>query len=228
MNWASAFKKPCILFLDGHGSHLTYKVVKAAQENQIIMICLPPHTSHALQPCDVAFFRPLKVIWKDILKLWFRETRMQTVDKAVFPSLLEKLWKKLKPSNAVAGFTGSGIHPVDREKVKKRVIHTTVEETDEDAPDTPRKLLRKPIIAAVTPSPSEETQSAMENSKRKRKRVQAKVGEVLISADVIERCRKEGEERSKKKSKKDKTQTSNNASFHEIKQKVIIRIQRKF
>ena len=57
----------------------------------------------------------------------------------------------------------------------------------------------------------------MENSKRKRKRVQAKVGEVLTSADVIERFRKEGEERSKKKSKKDKTQTSNNASFHIMK-----------
>ncbi len=146
LNWASAFKKPCILFLDGHGSHLTYKVVKAAQENQIIMISLPPHTSHAPQPCDVAFFCPLKVIWKDILKSWFRETRMQTVDKAVFPSLLEKLWKKLKPSNAVAGFTGSGIHPVDREKVKKRVIHTTFEETDEDAPDTPSPSEKKHTV----------------------------------------------------------------------------------
>eukprot|EP00794_Sanderia_malayensis_P010157 gene10157-11195_t len=27
--WAESFRKPCILFLDGHGSHLTYRVVKA-------------------------------------------------------------------------------------------------------------------------------------------------------------------------------------------------------
>ncbi len=75
------------------------------------------------------------------MKPWIRETRLQTVDKAVFPSLLEKLWKKVKPSNAAAGFTGSEIHPFDREKVKKRVIHTTVEETDGDTPDKLRNLL---------------------------------------------------------------------------------------
>ena len=94
--WAEAFTKPCIPLLDGHGSHLTYQVVKAARENQIIMLCLPPHTSHALQPCDVALFRPLKVAWKDVLKMWFRETRLQVVDKSVFPSLLGN-WAKDPP-----------------------------------------------------------------------------------------------------------------------------------
>ena len=215
LKWASTFKKPCILFLDGHGSHLTYNVVKSAQENGIIMICLPPHTSHELQPCDVGFFRPLKVIWKDVLKSWFRETRMQIVDKAVFPALLGKLWLKLKPSSAVAGFTGSGLYPVDREKVKKRVIHTTADETDyQNTADTPRKLLRKAIVDAVTPSPSEETKNAMKNSKRKRRRVQANVGEILTSADVIEIFRRESIERSKKKARKEKAQAKEkNANF---------------
>eukprot|EP00794_Sanderia_malayensis_P018586 gene18586-20451_t len=72
VKWATDFRKPCILFPDGHGSRLTYKVVESALANKIIMICLPPHTSHALQPCDVALFRPLKVCWKDVLKSWSR------------------------------------------------------------------------------------------------------------------------------------------------------------
>ncbi len=75
------------------------------------------------------------------MKPWIRETRLQTVDKAVFPSLLEKLWKKVKPSNAAAGFTGRQVHPVDREKAKKRVIHTTLEEGHGDTADVLRHLL---------------------------------------------------------------------------------------
>ena len=79
------------------------------------MICLPPHTSHALQSCDVGFFRPLKATWKDILKSWFRETRMQIVDKAVFPGVQGKLRQNLKPINAVAPFIDSGRYPLDKE-----------------------------------------------------------------------------------------------------------------
>ena len=51
-------KNPLILTFDGHGSHLTYgTIVKALWEN-VIIVCLPPHTSHALQPLDVAVLKP--------------------------------------------------------------------------------------------------------------------------------------------------------------------------
>ena len=67
---------------------------------------------------------------------------------------------------------------------------------------------------AVTPSSSEETKNAMKNSKRKRRRVQANVGEIVTSADVIERFRRESIERSKKKARKEKAQAKEkNANF---------------
>ena len=115
-----------MLFLDGHGSNLTYKVVESARANGIFMKCLPPHTSHALQPWDVALFRPLKVCWKDVLKSWFRETRLQNVEKALFPTLLSKLWPRIKPSNAVAGFSGSGLLPLDRKRVQPRIVDVSI------------------------------------------------------------------------------------------------------
>lgn len=59
-------EKPVLLIYDGHGSHLTYGTVKSAMANNIIILCLPPNTSHALQPLDVGVFRPLKLAWKDI------------------------------------------------------------------------------------------------------------------------------------------------------------------
>ena len=46
--------KPVLLF-DGHGSHLTFPTIQTCMENQILLLALPPHTSHALQPLDVGF-----------------------------------------------------------------------------------------------------------------------------------------------------------------------------
>jgi len=53
-----------LLILDGHNSHCTYSFCDYAQKNKIILICLPPHTTHALQPCDVGVFGPLASTWK--------------------------------------------------------------------------------------------------------------------------------------------------------------------
>ena len=75
-----------------------------AKKNIIILLCIPPNTSHALQPLDVGVFHPLKSAWKDIIKQWFRETRMQNIDKASFPSLLKQLQDRLQASWAVGGF----------------------------------------------------------------------------------------------------------------------------
>ena len=44
---------PILLTYDGHGIHLTYSTVKTALNNQIIILCLPPNTSHAIQPLNV-------------------------------------------------------------------------------------------------------------------------------------------------------------------------------
>src|SRR4030081_427431 len=49
-----------LLILDGHGSHLTPEFDEICTQNDIIPICMPPHSSHLLQPLDVGCFAPLK------------------------------------------------------------------------------------------------------------------------------------------------------------------------
>ena len=53
-----------LLILNGHNSHCTYGLCKFAADNKIIIICLPSHTTHTLQPYDVACFGPLASAWK--------------------------------------------------------------------------------------------------------------------------------------------------------------------
>ena len=57
----SSKENPILILLDGHSSHTTsLDVLEYASEHGIVMVCLPPHTTHKLQPLDVAFFKPFQ------------------------------------------------------------------------------------------------------------------------------------------------------------------------
>jgi len=38
-----------LLIVDGHSSHFSHELLHYASTHDIIVICLPPHTTHALQ-----------------------------------------------------------------------------------------------------------------------------------------------------------------------------------
>jgi hypothetical protein len=57
--------KPRVLICDGFGTHETLEVLEFCLENNIILCRLPSHTSHKLQPCDVAVFALLKAAYRD-------------------------------------------------------------------------------------------------------------------------------------------------------------------
>jgi hypothetical protein len=47
-----------LLILDGHGSHATFQFKKFCHDNRIILLYLPAHTTHKLQPLDIGIFGP--------------------------------------------------------------------------------------------------------------------------------------------------------------------------
>ena len=122
--------RPILLLYDGHGSHVSYRILRKAVENGITILKLPPHTSHVLQPLDVGVFRPAKVAWRKILDQFFKQSNFSTVGKAEFPSLLKQLHDSpdaFKKQHAVAGFMKCGVFPLDKsaidwEKVKPATI----------------------------------------------------------------------------------------------------------
>src|SRR5450432_713864 len=53
-----------ILIIDGHQSHITNAALRFCISSKIILLCLPAHTTHLLQPLDVGPFRPLAAVYK--------------------------------------------------------------------------------------------------------------------------------------------------------------------
>ena len=45
-----------LLILDGHNSHATFRFKKLAHEYKIILLYLPAHITHKLQPLDIGIF----------------------------------------------------------------------------------------------------------------------------------------------------------------------------
>ena len=48
-----------MLIVDGYSSHIAWSVVEYAVDHRIIVYCLPAHSTHLMQPLDVACFGPL-------------------------------------------------------------------------------------------------------------------------------------------------------------------------
>lgn len=49
-----------LLLLDGHDSYTTWRFVLFCRRRHILLVCLPAHTSHLLQPLDRGMFSPLE------------------------------------------------------------------------------------------------------------------------------------------------------------------------
>jgi hypothetical protein len=49
-----------LLIVDGHESHCTINFIEFCDLYNIILLILPPHTTHYLQPLDVTCFGPLQ------------------------------------------------------------------------------------------------------------------------------------------------------------------------
>jgi hypothetical protein len=48
-----------LLYIDGHGSHVTLEFLEYRGANRILVACFPPHATHTVQPLDVVVFKSL-------------------------------------------------------------------------------------------------------------------------------------------------------------------------
>ena len=114
-----------VLLGDNLASHFTPEVIRAVRQNDIYFCALPPNATHLMQPLDVSVFGPMKRQWRNILAEWRTETRKKgCFPKEIFPSLMQRLTVAMEPTladNLKSGFRTSGLHPIDREQVLKKL-----------------------------------------------------------------------------------------------------------
>jgi hypothetical protein len=53
-------KRPLILVYDDYSSHYSEEIIQLSIEIGVILVLLPANTTHLIQPCDVAVFKPYK------------------------------------------------------------------------------------------------------------------------------------------------------------------------
>ena len=110
------------MVLDGHKSHITLDVLQKAKTCGLDMISLPSHTSHVLQPLDVACFGPFKKVFKAYRDLWNMQGKGNKVNKEHLAQwTFLALKKALTAPNIRAGFKGCGIWPLNFVAMKAKM-----------------------------------------------------------------------------------------------------------
>ncbi|KAJ8932978.1 hypothetical protein NQ318_011195 [Aromia moschata] len=127
---------PIILSLDGHYTHTrNLDVINKARENHITLICLPPHSTHKLQPLDVALMAPLKTYYCQEIENWLKSNPGRTVSPYQIASLLGKAYVRAASLEiSINGFRKCGIIPFNRDIFRDHdfAIHEKLETSLQD------------------------------------------------------------------------------------------------
>jgi len=106
-----------LLILDGHESHLSVEFQQYCQENHIITLCMPPHSSHILQPLDVGCFSPLKASYGKQIETLVRNRINHIIKLEFLPAFEEAFRAALTEQNIKSGFRATGLVPYDPDNV---------------------------------------------------------------------------------------------------------------
>jgi hypothetical protein len=110
-----------MLVLDGHGSHLTAKFDCTCTENYIIPICMPPHSSHLLQPLDVSCFAVLKRQYGQLVEQRMR-LGFNHIDKIDFLTAFPKARTMAYKAETIRnGFAATGLVLFDPNRVYQQL-----------------------------------------------------------------------------------------------------------
>ena len=110
-----------LLILDGHESHKSLAFQDLCEENKIITLCMPPHTSHILQPLDVGCFAPLKRAYKEEIQV-LANCHINYINKKAFLAAFTLVFNQaFSKGNILSSFRATGLVPDNPEVVLSRL-----------------------------------------------------------------------------------------------------------
>jgi DDE superfamily endonuclease/helix-turn-helix, Psq domain len=110
-----------LLVLDGHESHQSIEFDLYCKEKDIILLYMPPHSSHLLQPLDVGCFSSLKKAYGQEIEKKMRAGTSHISKEDFFPAFFNAFKKAMTTQNILGGFRGSGLMPYNPESVLSKL-----------------------------------------------------------------------------------------------------------
>jgi hypothetical protein len=101
-----------LLVLDGHESHHSLDFQELCKENNIYTLCMPPHSSHLLQPLDVGCFSPLKRAYSREVEALIRHHINHITKLEFLPAFKAAYDQSFTSANICSAFRGAGLVPL--------------------------------------------------------------------------------------------------------------------
>ena len=123
-----------LILVDGHASHTkSIEVLKFRESSGIILLSLPPHTTHRLQPLDYAFFKPLKTAYNSACSAWMKSHVGRVITVRQFGEIFNNAYMKVASIQiAVNGFKSCGISPLNKNIIADSEYATIQDESTSD------------------------------------------------------------------------------------------------
>jgi hypothetical protein len=106
-----------LLILDGHESHQSLEFRELCEENNIYTLCMPPHSSHLLQPLDVVCFSVLKRAYSREIETLIRHHINHITKLEFLPAFKAAFKRSFTTANICSAFRGAGLVPLQSETV---------------------------------------------------------------------------------------------------------------
>lgn len=105
-----------LIIMDNHETHITVPAINLAKENGIVLLTMPPHTSHKLQPLDRTVFGPYKTYYGEACNDWMVNHPGKTISIYDVSELVGKAFAKaFTITNIIKGFAVTGICPYNED-----------------------------------------------------------------------------------------------------------------
>ena len=124
-----------LLIVDGHSSHINMRFIEFCDQHRIILVVLPPHSTHRLQPLDVGIFAPLAAAYSNqINKVIQSSSGFSRTTKRSFWPMFRNAWNEaVIRTNIHSAFAATGIYPLTPEKVLHQLVRTPPQTPPDDA-----------------------------------------------------------------------------------------------
>lgn len=220
-----SFAKPTkensiLLILDNHESHVSLDCYLLCRQSGIVLLSLPPHTSHRIQPLDLTYFGPFKSAYNRECDLYMAEHTGRRITQYEVVELFTKAFNRINNiEKAANGFRAAGIFPLDPTKFDDFFTTSTAQfETSLDniqTEDQPQDSLNRSVPLSDVVALPNLPQNTTKQTARKKHSI------IITSIPMKEVLEKKQQNKNKKEqteiTKNEKTETKTKKGVRNLK-----------